>query len=363
VYRRRLERLRGLVHAQGLDALLVTNPIDVGYLTGFLGGDSYLLVHGPTGPGRPTVLSDFRYEEELASVKPLCEVVIRARAMAEAAVELVGAVRGRTGVQSEQITLADYGALAASLGPRRVVPTTGLVAGLRAVKDSVEVGLIRGAIRVQEAALKAVLPTLKPGQSELEVAARLESEMKVRGASAASFNTIVAARANGSLPHYHPGTVTLAAGQPLLIDWGAVVSGYRGDMTRTFALRKWPRRVKEIYAIVLGAFEAAAAAVRPGRTTLEIDRIARDLIGKAGFGERFGHGLGHGLGMNGHEDPRVSHMAPPRPLEPGNVITIEPGIYLPGVGGVRIEDDFLVTADGAENLCTLPRDIEWATLE
>lgn len=363
VYKRRLERLRGLVHSQGLDALLVTNPVDVGYLTGFLGGDSYLLIEGPAGASKPTILSDFRYEEELAPVKPLCEIVIRTRGMSEAALELVASQRGRTGVQSEQITLAEYGALAASLGPQRVVPTTGLLAGLRAVKDSTEVSLIRAAIRVQEAALKAVLPTLKPGQTELEVAARLESEMKVRGASAASFNTIVAARTNGSLPHYRPSRATLAAGQPLLIDWGAVVCGYRGDMTRAFALRKWPKQVKEIYAIVLEAFEAAAAAVHPGRTTLEVDRIARELIAKKGYGERFGHGLGHGLGMNGHEDPRVSHMAPPRPLEPGHVITIEPGIYLPGVGGVRIEDDFLVTADGAENLCTLPRDIGWATLD
>lgn len=363
VYRRRLERLRGLVHAQGLDALLVTNPVDVGYLTGFLGGDSYLLVHGPGGPEKPTILSDFRYEEELAPLADRCHVVIRVKGMAEAARELVASVKGRTGVQSEHITLAEYGSLASSLGPQRVVSTTGLLAGLRAVKDSVEVGLIRQAIAVQEESLRAVLPALEPGQTELEVAALLECEMKRRGASGASFPTIVAARANGSLPHYRPGRTTLAAGQPLLIDWGAVVEGYRGDMTRTFALRRWPRQIREIYAIVLEAFEASAALVRPGRTTLEVDAAARDLITRAGFGPRFGHGLGHGLGLNGHEDPRLSHMAPPRPLEPGNVITIEPGIYIPGVGGVRIEDDFVVTADGAENLCTLPRDIGWATLD
>jgi Xaa-Pro aminopeptidase len=358
-----LERLRGLIHAQGLDALLVTNPIDVAYLTGFLGGDSYLLVEGPGGSPRPTILSDFRYEEELAPLAGLCRVVIRTGSMAEATRDLVASVKGRTGVQSEHITLADYGGLAASLGPQRVVSTSGLIAGLRAVKDSFEVGLIRRAIAVQEAALMALLPTLEPGQTELEVAARLEWEMKVRGASGASFGTIVAARSNGSLPHYRPAAVTLAAGQPLLIDWGAVVRGYRGDMTRTFALRKWPRQMRDVYAIVLEAFEAAASVARPGRTTLEVDRAARGVIEKAGYGPRFGHGLGHGIGLNGHEDPRLSHMAPPRPLEPGNVITIEPGIYIPGVGGVRIEDDFLITANAAENLCTLPRDIGWATLD
>lgn len=355
--------MRGLIHAQGLDALLITNPVDVGYLTGFLGGDSYLLLHGPGGPDTPTILSDFRYEEELAPLAGLCRIVIRTRGMGEATRELVGSVKGRTGVQSEHITLAEYGALASSLGPQRLVSTTGLLAGLRAVKDSIEVGLIRRAIAVQEQALRALLPTIKPGQTELEIAARLECDMKTRGASGASFPTIVAARANGSLPHYRPGAEKVAVGQPLLIDWGAVVEGYRGDMTRTFALRKWPGAIREIYSIVLEAFEASAAMVRPGRTTREVDAAARDIITRAGFGPRFGHGLGHGLGLNGHEDPRLSHMAPAKPLEPGNVITIEPGIYIPGVGGVRIEDDFLVTAHGAENLCSLPRDIGWATLD
>lgn len=359
-YRARLDRLADAVHQEGLDALLVTNPTDVAYLTGFLGGDSYLLVEGP----RATILSDFRYQEELEPIKPVARIVIRTRPITEAAVELLASVKGgRVGVQGEHISLAEYGALAASLGPHRVAPTTGLVGRLREIKDRAEIELIRAAIRIQEAALRAVLPTLKPGMTELEVSARLELRMKLGGASAASFETIVAARANGSLPHYRPSEATLAANQPVLIDWGAARRGYRGDMTRTFTMGRWPAKIKEIYKVVLDAHMLAAEALAPGRSTHEIDAIARDAIARAGYGPNFGHGLGHGLGLNGHEDPRLNRMGSPATLRPGHVVTIEPGIYLPGVGGVRIEDVYAVTETAAENLCSLPKDLAFATLD
>jgi len=357
----RLNRLAAEARRQGLDAFLVTNPRDVAYLTGFLGGDSYLLLSTNGRQRKPLIISDFRYEEELRPVKPIADIAIRRKPMGdEVAARLPE--RGRVGIQGEQMSVAEHSSFAKRVGSRRVVPTIGVVAGLRRIKDADEIRLIRSAIKTQEEALAAILAEVRPGQTELEVAARLEAEMKARGSREPGFATIVAAGASGSLPHYRPGPVRLKANAPLLIDWGAVYEGYHGDMTRTFALGRWPAKMREIYGIVLDAHEAAAAALRPGASSKSIDAIARALITRAGYGPRFGHGLGHGLGLNGHEDPRLHFMAGDSALQPGNVVTIEPGIYLPGVGGVRIEDDYLITEDGAVNLCSLPRDREWATL-
>jgi Xaa-Pro aminopeptidase len=357
----RLARLRPLILGAGVDHLLVTNPVDVGYLTGFLGGDSWLLV--PADDSRPVVISDFRYQEELEPVRALAEVFIRSKGMIEAAGEILRGRRGtRCGIQAEHCPVADMVALSAMLGPEHIAPVGGLVARLRIKKDAHEVGLIRKANRLQENALEAVLNKVKAGKTELEIAARLEEEMKMRGSSEPGFKTIVAARANGSLPHYRPGNVKLAKGKTVLIDWGAVYQGYHGDMTRVFALGKWPGKMKDIYKIVLEAQETAAAALAPGRHAHEIDAVARNIIRDAGYGEQFGHGLGHGMGMNGHEDPRLNPLYPDMVLEPGHVVTVEPGIYLPGVGGVRIEDNYVITEGGAENLCSMPKDLKWATL-
>ncbi|MEN0021616.1 MAG: M24 family metallopeptidase, partial [Planctomycetota bacterium] len=268
----------------------------------------------------------------------------------------------KTAFQADAVTVAARDAMAKKLGARRLHATSGLIGQMRAVKDEHEVKAIRKAVRTQEAALEALLPTIEPGQTEQEVAGRLEAEMKARGSSQPGFNTIVAARANGSLPHYRPGNTKIAKNQPLLIDWGAVVNGYHGDMTRTFTLGKWPKKIREIYEIVLEAQEMSAAALAPGKHTDEVDAVARDHIAKHGYGEFFGHGLGHGMGMDGHEDPRLSHMVKGVELEPGHVVTVEPGIYLPGVGGVRIEDDYVITERGAKNLCKLPKTLEWSTL-
>lgn len=361
-FRTRLTRLRKAIRKAGAGHLLVSNPLDVAYLTGFHGGDSYLLV----GEHRPIIISDFRYEEELEVVRGLANVRIRRGAMSAAVVGLLNELRVKLlGIQSEYMTLAERDVLVHALGrggSKRLMPTTGLVASMRAIKDETEIALIRHAVRIQEAALLAVLPTIKAGQTELEVAARIEAEMKSRGSSQPGFATIVAARANGSFPHYRPHGVTLAKGQPLLIDWGAIYEGYHSDMTRTFSLGRWSPQMREIYLIVLEAQEMAAAALAPGRSTREIDAIARGHIAKAGYADRFGHGLGHGIGFNGHEDPRLSHMTGDAALEVGHVVTVEPGIYLPGVGGVRIEDDYVVTETGATRLCSLPKDLDWATL-
>lgn len=356
-----MERLAGGLPGAGVDRLLVTNPKDVAYLTGFLGGDSYLLVGAP----RATLVSDFRFDEELEPVRVagLAEIVIRKKSIVEAVADLVGSAGAqRIGVQAEHMTIALRQSIAKAVGAQRVVETTGLVGKLRIIKDDDEVGLITRAVRIQEAALAAVLPTLKPGVTELEVAAVLEAEMKSRGSSEPGFQSIVAAGAHSSLPHYRPGTARIAKGKPLLIDWGAVCKGYHSDMTRVFAIGKWPATIREIYGIVLEAQEMAAAALAPGKSTQAADAVAREHIKNCGYGEQFGHGLGHGLGFDGHEDPRLTHMLSPTTLREGMVVTIEPGIYLPGVGGVRLEDDYLITERGARNLCAMPKDLDWACL-
>ena len=358
-----MARLAGLVEPLA-EAVLITNPVDVGYLTGFLGGDSYLLLRGRAA----TVVSDFRYAEELEELHGRARVVIRDGAMGDAIAKLLAeeGVR-RVGLQGEHVTLAQRAALAARSRGVKFVETTGLVARLRVRKDAHEVGLIRKAIRIQQSALEETLDEVgrrlrkAGGVSELEIAALLESAMKARGSPKPSFDTNVSAKANGSKPHYRPGPARLRRNQALLIDWGATFRGYHGDMTRVVAFGAWPAKIKAIYAIVLEAHEAAAAALEPGASTRDVDAVARGIIQRAGYGERFGHGLGHGLGLDVHEDPRLSHMAEGRALEPGMVVTIEPGIYLPGVGGVRIEDDYLLTDRGAVNLCSLPRSMEWAT--
>lgn len=348
--------------------LLVTNPKDVGYLTGFLGGDSYLLVPGLAHKApRPVIISDFRYKEELEEVGALAEVFIRSKSMIEAIAEILGGPAGsdesKVGVQAEHMTIAEKAVIGRKIGAKRLADTNGLVGKQRIIKDDSEIALIRKAAKIQEAALDAVLPTIKAGQTEAEVAARIEAEMKTRGSSEPGFQTIVAAGPNGSLPHYRAKQKKIAAGKSLLIDWGAVYQGYHSDMTRTFALGKFPPKIAEIYAVVLEAQQTAAAALAPGKTTTEIDAIARKIISKAGYGDFFGHGLGHGIGLMGHEEPRLTNMLAGTRLEAGMVVTVEPGIYLPGVGGVRIEDDYAINdKGGAVNLCSMKKDMEWAVL-
>lgn len=364
IYVDRLARASHSAAEHGTPHLLVTNPQDVAYLTGFMGGDSYLLLGGD----RPLLLSDFRYQEELLPVQSFCDLHIRTGSMTEAVAKVITqADVDRLGVQGEHMTLGLRQAIGLGVRGVKLVETSGLVAKLRARKDPEEIKLIRKAIRIQQEAFVATLDSLarklkKTGAvAESEIAAMLEFEMKIRGSSKPGFETIIAAKANGSLPHYRPGSTRLRLNQPLLIDWGAIYRGYHGDMTRVVCFGKWPRKIEEIYRIVLDAQQTAAAALAPGKSTAEIDAIARDLIRQAGYGDYFGHGLGHGMGLDGHEDPRLTNMLAPSMLEPGNVVTVEPGIYLPGIGGVRIEDDYLITDNGAVNLCSLPKDFDWAS--
>ena len=367
IARGRLARRRKAIKPLDVSHVVITNPVDVGYLTGFLGGDSVLIA----GTGKPTIISDRRYEEELDAFKPVAKLAMRSGAMTEALADTLAGLRdaqklGGFAIQSDHMTAGAESALRDSCKSRKIPVRSithagGLIAGLRMAKDAGEIKLIKAAAAIQQDALLAALDHFRTGMTELDFTAELEYQMKTRGSSTPAFGTIVAAGANGSHPHYHPAAVPIRSNSTLLIDWGATWMGYRSDMTRTFGVGRWPRQMREIYGIVLDAHEAAAAAIKPGVTGRELDAIARRVISEAGYGEAFAHSLGHGLGMDVHEMPRLSSQSGDV-LEEGHVVTIAPGIYLPGIGGVRIEDDYAVTARGRRNLCSLPRDIEWATI-
>ena len=357
-YRARLAKLRRLIAQHGCEGLLITSANDIRYLSGFCGEDSYALVM----PRELFIISDFRFQEELEPVRRQAKVVIRKGPMGEAVDGLLFDVRPkRLGLQAEHASIELRRRLERSYGAKRLRDTIGLLSGLRLIKDATEIAMIRHAAGIQEAAMRAVRGTIRPGQSEGEICGRLETEMRRRGAMGTSFETIVAAGPNSSRPHHRAGPAKVRRGGVLLIDWGARFEGYCSDMTRVFALGRWPAKMAEVYKVVLEAHEAAAAAVRPGIACTDLDAVARRIITKAGYGAQFGHGLGHGIGLNIHEDPRLSRQGRGE-LRPGMVTTIEPGVYLPGIGGVRIEDDILVTARGGRRLCTLPRDLRWATL-
>ncbi len=364
VHSSRVTRLRSLLTLAELDHLLITNPLDVAYLTGFLGGDSYLVVSHSAS--KPILISDSRYQEEVAPHAVQCKIVIRKAAMSAAVLDVAAGLKGKLGFQAEVMTVAESNSYLAAFKKAKLsvklVAAPNLLTKLRVVKDALEIGHIKAAVKIQEKSLLAILKKAKAGRTEQEIAARLEAEMQTRGSREASFHSIVAAAANSSRPHYTPNHTKLVKNDLLLIDWGAVVEGYHSDMTRTFALGKWPKKMKEVYKVVREAHDLAAAALAPGKRTLDIDAIARNHIKAAGFGDYFGHGLGHGIGFNIHEEPRVSYMAGDTVLAAGHVVTIEPGIYLPGVGGVRLENDFAITEKGSECLCSLPMDIDWATL-
>jgi Xaa-Pro aminopeptidase len=358
----RQEAVRSLLDRAGIDALLVSRECDIRYLTGFCGHDSYLILHGDGA----ACISDNRYEEQLNPLREsgVADVIMGIRHRLPAAVAELCAAQSirRLGVQASHMTIAGRGALQDALPSTRVIDTSNLVESRRIRKDEHEVKAIEKAIGVNEAALRALLADLRLGMTEREIGARIEYEMKKRGADTIGFNPIIAVGAHGSLPHYEVGDTALGDNTSLLIDWGCGVGGYNADLTRTFGIGAVPAKIREIYQIVLDAQLAAIAAAAPGKTCASIDAVARDHITKHGYGEHFGHGLGHGLGLLVHEAPFFNSLQTDVLLEPGMVMTVEPGIYLPGVGGVRIEDDIVITERGCRVLSSFPKTLDSATL-
>jgi Xaa-Pro aminopeptidase len=350
-YRSRLQQLRHALKREQLDGYLALNRNDQFWLTGFTGEDGGVLVR----PRTVTLLTDGRFEETARQETPYARAVIRPnRGPKSFAEELTRAGVKQCGFDPRHMTVELYNGLTRSARGSKLMPVRNALTGPRQCKNPSELRQIRRAVKIAQDAFRATVADIKPGQREREIAARLVYEMTRRGADGPSFPPIVAAGPGAALPHYAPTDRKLRRGEALLIDWGARVGWYASDLTRMVYVGSIPPLIAEIHAIVLAAQEAAIARVAPGVETGAVDAAARQVIAAAGYGQQFTHGLGHGLGLDVHEGPSVRRDAKDV-LEPGMVITIEPGIYLPGQGGVRIEDDVLVTAKGRSVLSKLPK--------
>jgi len=348
----RAGRLAAQVGELGLELLLVSAPVDVRYLTGFSGSNGVALV----GPRMLRFLTDFRYVEQAAAeVDPAFERLEAPRTLLEGLPGALPEGELRLGFDSAHLSVAQHERLRQLLGSRaELVAAPGLVERLRAVKEPAEVERIREAARLADEALRALLERGLGGRSERQLALELEWEMRSRGARRASFETIVAAGAHAALPHARPRERRPHRGELLLIDWGAELDGYCSDCTRTLALGRADDRARELHELVARAQRAGLEALAPGVPARQVDRAARAVIEAAGLGERFGHGLGHGVGLEVHEAPTLSPSSADA-LRAGNVVTIEPGVYLPGSAGVRIEDLVLLTDSGCEILSGLEK--------
>ena len=358
----RLERLVRDLGEREVDVLLVSGLVNVRYLTGFTGSNGMLLV-GADGALGDRFFTDFRYETQSAAQLPagFAREIVAGDLLDGIAKRLQGeaANGGRLGFNDASVTVAQHRRLGELLGEGwELVPCGGAVERLRAVKDADEIARIRAASELADEALRRLLEQGLVGRSEQEVALELELQMRRLGAQGPSFPSIVAAGAHGALPHAEPRGETIPAEVLVTIDWGALHEGYCSDCTRTYATgENISTRARDVYELVLRAQEAALSVVRAGPNGKELDAVAREIIEAAGQGEHFGHGLGHGVGLEIHEGPRLSRTAGEDPLQPGNVVTVEPGVYLPGACGVRIEDLVVVTDRGHEVLTGLPKQL------
>lgn len=352
----RRDRLRRALHKPAADAILVTNFTNVTYLSGFTGDDSFLLVRNDG----ELLISDPRYTTQLGEECPGVELLIRKPGvqMLQAVVKTLKSAKiRRLAIEGDSMTVAMREKIAAELPKLDIVTTSGLVERLRRTKDRYEIEAMRQAARYAEKAFAAIRAALQPEQTEREVANELEHQMRRFGARGAAFPSIVATGPRAALPHATATDRTIGSSGFVLIDWGANGGLYCSDLTRVLVTGKISPKLERIYRVVLKAQLKAIAAIRPGVVAADVDRVARDVIGDAGFGRYFGHGLGHGLGLEVHEAPRLA-VNQKTVLKPGMVVTVEPGIYLPGWGGVRIEDDVLVTRTGHEVLTAVPKQFE-----
>ena len=346
----RRARLRALLEAAGCEALLVTAPTDVRYLSGFSGSNGAIIVR--LDAQDDLLVTDARYRERVHDLD-VPQVSIERRL--EAVLSALGTVP--LGVDAEHVTLAQARRFEAARGGAALVATSGLVAGLRVTKDAGEVARLRRACAITRDVLAAIgADGVPPGRTEREIARDVERGFLDRGADGVAFPTIVAAGLSGASPHHEAGDHVPLPGELVTIDCGAEVDGYRADMTRTFALegRRVPEQLQEVHAVVDAANAAGRAAARVDGAVSEVDLAARAVVTDAGYGEAFVHPTGHGIGLAVHEAPLV-HQGSADSLLTGTTFTVEPGIYLPGVGGVRIEDSLVVLGDAVDVMTDLGR--------
>jgi len=357
MFEERIKFLREKMEAKGLDAFLVVNiessskPTSY-YLTGFTGSFSIVYItHDDV-----VFMTDGRYTEQAEKQTGEKPILFKKKLYDELE-NIIKLPKGsKIGFESNRISTNTYLNVFKKFEDFEFIPSENLILEMRRTKSSEEVKFIKEAAIIAEKALQETLDSFYIGMTEKEFAAKLEYNMKIYGADNYAFETIVASGPRGALPHGIASDKKINAGELIVIDFGAYANGYNSDITRTVATEGISDRQKEIYELVLKAQKAAVEAVKPGMKYSELDKVARDIIKNGGYGEYFSHGLGHGLGLEVHESPRVSYMSE-EISQPGDIITIEPGIYLPGDLGVRIEDDVLVTEDGYEVLTSFDKSL------
>ena len=342
----RLTKLRETLTTDGLDAILITQPENRRYLSGFTGSTGVLLI----SQDQAVLATDFRYYEQVEKQAPdfrLAKVTARFETLLPELIQQVGAKT--VGFESAHLTVEQHREWREVAEDFELLPTKELAQKIRAIKDEGELGKIKKAIALADQAIAHIADFIEPGMTEKEVAWELEVFMRTHGAEKLAFDIIVGSGPNGAMPHATVSERVIRAGKPIVIDMGAVIDGYNSDLTRTICAGRPDDKFKEIYDIVLEAQLTAEQSIRPGMQGKQADAIARKVIEEAGYGENYGHGLGHGVGLAVHEKPGVGRLSEDV-LEPGMVFTVEPGIYLPGWGGVRIEDIVVMREDGVEVL-------------
>jgi Xaa-Pro aminopeptidase len=351
----RLAKLREALQQQEVDAILISQPENRRYLSGFTGSAGWLLISSD----RALLATDFRYYQQSEQEAPEWEL---ARIETKLADRLPGLLRElgvqRLGFESEHLVVDQFNCLSQATAQVQWLPLKQTVERLRANKDESEIEALRRSAALTDAAFAHLLESLHPGMTEQEAAWEIEVYMRTHGASKVAFDLIVAAGPRGAMPHAQPSERAIQTGEPIVIDIGCLLDGYCSDMTRTICLGQASTRYLEVWDIVLQAQERAEASMQAGMGGAEADRLARDLIAESGFGDYFGHGLGHGVGLAVHEAPRVGKLSEDT-LSPGMSVTVEPGIYLPGEFGVRLEDLVIVRPDGVEVLTRTPKAPVW----
>jgi Xaa-Pro aminopeptidase len=343
IYKNRISRIRKLLNRKQIAALLVTCPANVTYTTGFLGDDSWVVISSRT----VHLLTDSRYTEQARRQCRNCRIIARKEPMAEAAAKLLRKTKGKKAIAVESSTTLEQLVQLKKYYKRRIKNVSGIVESLRRQKGDTEVAAIKAAIRIASRALQGVRRRIKPGITESELAGRIEFEIRKLGAQC-SFETIVAFGANAAEPHHKSGKKRLRKNDTVLIDFGVKLNGYCCDLTRCFAVGRATRQYAKAYEAVEQAKKSAIKKIKAGVDVREVDRAARETIRRYGF-KPHGHGTGHGLGLEVHEQPVISDRTNGK-LEAGDCVTIEPGIYIPGRFGIRLEDDVLVTKTGCSVL-------------
>ncbi|MFH1339568.1 MAG: Xaa-Pro peptidase family protein [Candidatus Omnitrophota bacterium] len=342
----RLKRLHVILKTNRLGGIIVSHQPNIAYLTEFASNDSYLLL----ASGKIHFITDSRYYEQVRSALKGIDIILGGRPVFKTIADLILSCKiKRIGFEARNLDFAQYRQIKKFSRPARLVPTHGLIEGLRKIKDSGELAKIKKAVNIAQEALRYVKQIIRPGLREIEIAAELERFIRYKGARTSSFEIIVASGKNSAFPHHLTSRKKLKKGEPVFVDIGGDYRGYKSDLTRVFFLGKIPSKVRKIYEIVRQAQVLAIESIRPGINICEIDRRARQYIAKYGYGGFFGHNLGHGIGLEVHEQPYISPDSGAI-IKEGMVFTVEPAIYLPGKFGIRIEDDVAVTKQGCKVL-------------